>query len=191
MAFAIDGAVVKHLNASQEKAQLTGLSCANITFSKKKSMALYYLVRRQMSINSPVIQLCLFIKLILLSHNSRSQFSPSDAFTLKQLLTEQGGHLFAGTLPTLMAGTVRHQRYIHKPLSNADTLQSRIPVLQQILFSKEQFKKKILLFPVATDNHNPFSGLCCGLLNIWALYSLFHSFSCVWPHFHNYYSNVA
>lgn len=147
MAFAIDGAVVKHLNASQETAQLTGLFCANITFSEK-SMALYYPVRCQISINSPEVQLCLFIKLILLSHNSRPQFSPSDAFTLKQLLTEQGGHSFAGTLPTLMAGTVRHQRYIHKPLSNVDTLQPfpcfmfRITALQQILFSKEQFKKR-------------------------------------------------
>lgn len=140
---------MKHLNASQETAQLTFLSCANITFSKNQWHCIILCVAT-ISINSPLIQLCLFIKLILLSHNGRSQFSPSDAFTLKQLLTEQGGHSFAGTLPTLMAGTVRHQRYIHKPLSNADTLQPfsmcfmfRITVLQQILFSLEQFLKKI------------------------------------------------
>lgn len=90
-------------------------------------MAPNYPASRQISINSPVIQLCLFIKLILLSNSSLS-----DAFTLTQLLTEQGKHSFAGTHPILMAGTVRHQRYIHNLQCNTDTLQLFPSILFQI-----------------------------------------------------------
>lgn len=108
-AFAVDGAVVQHLNAPQNAAQLTGLlSCANITFSKQINGA-------ELSCESSVFHKysrdsVVFSKLVLLSNSSLS-----DAFTLTQLLTEQGKHSFAGTLPTLMAGTVRHQRYTYKP----------------------------------------------------------------------------
>lgn len=53
----------------------------------QKSMALKYLASHQVSINTPMIQWGLFINPILLSYNSRIQFSLSDVFTLTQLLT--------------------------------------------------------------------------------------------------------
>lgn len=167
LAIAVDGAVVKYLNAPQNTDQLTSLLswAPSPSLKKKKSMALNDPGSRQISINSPVIQLCLFIKLILLSNSSLS-----DAFTLTQLLTEQGKHSFVGTHPALMAGTVRHQRHIHKLLCNTDTLQlflfyfkfhnscnSRIPVLSRATVPEIAGDfKNIRLFHVANKYSQSF-----------------------------------
>lgn len=158
-------------------------------------MAPNYPVSRQISINSPMIQLCLFIKLILLSNSGLS-----DAFTLTQLLTEQGKHSFAGTHPTLMAGTVRHQHYIHKLLYNTDTLQPFPSILfqiSQLLQLKNPCSLKsycpwnsrgFLKYTINVAHSKQYSQsfLQLLMLNISTFFSLSYSCSCLWPYFHNY-----
>lgn len=160
-------------------------------------MALNYPVSGQISINSPVIQLCLFIKLILLSNSSLS-----GAFMLTQLLTEQVKHSFAGTHPTLMAGTVRHRHHIHKLLCNTDTLQPFPSILFQISqlvqlnnpsYLKSYCPGNSIFFLKNTINvahtkqyWQSFLQLLMWVLNISTFFSVSFSCSCLWTPFHNY-----